>query len=56
MPFHYFLVTYTVVVINFLKLFKSDILIKENIPPVITIQYLYLCPNYIQTNLTVPSN
>ena len=41
-----FLITYTVVVINFLKLFKSDILIKENTPPVITLQYMYLCPNY----------
>ena len=52
-----FLITYyTVVVINFLKLFKSDILIKENIPPVITLQYMYLCPNYTQTNLTVTSN
>ena len=49
-----FLITYTVVV-NFLKLFKSDILIKENIPPVITLQYMYLCPNYIQTNLTITS-
>ena len=33
-----FLITYTVVVINFLiKLFKSDMLIKEDIPPVITL-------------------
>ena len=30
---------YTVVVINFLKLFKSDILIKENTPPIITHYY-----------------
>ena len=38
---------------KFPKLFKSDILIKENIPPIITLQNMYLCPNYIQTNLTV---
>ena len=36
-----------VVVVNFLKLFISDILTKENIPPIITLQYMYLCPNYI---------
>ena len=55
--FHYFFnYIYIVVVINFLKLFKSDILIKENIPPIITLQYMYLCPNYIQINLTVISN
>ena len=47
---------YIVVVIHFLKLLKSDILIKENIPPIITLQYMYLCPNYIQTNLTVTLN
>ena len=40
-------------VINILKLFKSNILIKENIPPIITLQYMYLYPNYIQINLTV---
>ena len=52
--FHYFCnYIYIVVVINFFKLFKSDILIKENIPPIITLQYMYLCPNYIQINLTV---
>ena len=28
---------YIVVVINFLKLFKSDTLLKENIPPIITL-------------------
>ena len=55
--FHFFFnYIYIVVVINFLKLFKSDILIKENIPPIITLQYMYLCPNYIQINLTVISN
>ena len=55
--FHYFFnYIYIVVVINFLKLFKSDILIKENIPPIVTLQYMYLCPNYIQINLTVISN
>ena len=48
--------TYTVVVINFLKVFISDILIKENIPPIIALQYMYLCPNYRQLNLTVTSN
>ena len=46
-----FSITYTVVVIHFLKLFKSDILI-----PIIILQYRYLCPNYIQTNHTVTSN
>ena len=35
-----FLITYTVVVINFLKLFKSDILRNENIPPIITHYYI----------------
>ena len=39
--FHYFFnYIYIVVVINFLKLFKSDILLKENIPPIITLQYM----------------
>ena len=52
----FFNYTYIVVVINFLRLFKSDILIKKNIPPIITLQYMYLCPNYIQINLTVISN
>ena len=47
---------YIVVVIHFLKLFESDILIKENIPPIIALQYMYLCPNYIQINITVVSN
>ena len=51
--FNYILI---VVVINFLKLLKSDILIKENILPIIALQYMYLCPNYIQINLTVTSN
>ena len=43
-----FLITYAVVVINFLKLFKSDILIKENIN-----QLLHY---YKQTNLTITSH
>ena len=30
----------------------NKLLAKENIPPVITLQYMYLCPNYIQTNLS----
>ena len=47
---------YIVVVINFLKLLKSDILTKKNIPPIITPQYMYLCPNYKQINLVVTSN
>ena len=40
-------------------LFRSQgnkLLAKENIPPVITLQYMYLCSNYIQTNLIVTSN
>ena len=47
---------YIVVLMNFLKLFKSDILIKENIPAIITLQYIYLCPNCIQINLQYQIN
>ena len=37
--FHYFFNTYTVEVINFPKLFTSDIVINENIPSIITHYY-----------------
>ena len=38
-----FLITYTVEVINFPKLFISDILINENIPSIITHYYYSKC-------------
>ena len=39
----FFLITYTVEVINFLKLFISDILTNENIPSIITHYYYSKC-------------